>query len=238
LKEKQLLVLLFAFLLLAGMSAQALAVYPGGVDNVTILASQRNTPRNGTAIVGQGGNITWVQVTHNQQTRVWQGFVGNVSGSIALNDAANETLYSWTLINVSGEIFASRNSTVNWNLVSIQNDCTVDESLTGTRSDRVNRTFNASSNVRGYQIVNLVVNASTICAALPFVNNTRQASTTLFENTILTTGTTPNGNKSIYVGWLENGISGFDGQDYNFQLIVPINQTSGFTTYYMYAELD
>jgi hypothetical protein len=175
----------------------------------------------------------------NTQTQVWQGFAGNITGNLVLDDSSGDRFYSWNLSNVSGEIYASRNSTVDWNIINVQNDCTVDESLTGTKSDRVNRTYTASSNTVNFSVGTIAINSSTACATMPFVNGTRQTATNLFENTILTRGNVSNGNQSIYVGILQaNGVAGFDQQEYNFQLLVPVNRTTGFTTYYMYAELD
>ncbi|MEM2915975.1 MAG: hypothetical protein QXT19_01265, partial [Candidatus Woesearchaeota archaeon] len=82
------------------------------------------------------------------------------------------------------------------------------------------------------------INSSTACSALPFVNGSRQKTTNFFENLILRTATGAT-NETIYTGLLEvDGTSGFDGGEYNFQLLVPVNKTTGFTTYYLYAEIE
>jgi hypothetical protein len=71
----------------------------------------------------------------------------------------------------------------------------------------------------------------------------------MFENLILSAehnNATPQqgnfvvgGNQSIYTGILQlNNVHGFDGQMYNFQLLVPVNRTSGFNQYFFYAELN
>ena len=238
-KQKHAILLLFAAFFLAAVAAQVLATYPDGIDNVTILASERKGPKPGLAIVAQAGNVTWLDIGHQQNTKKWQGFVGNISGELVLDDASNDTFYRWNLSTISGEVYASRNCSIDWNLVSTQDDCDVDQSLTGTGSDQVSRTFMPDQNAFAYQVNSLIVNTSTICTAYPNVNDTKQTATTLFENTILTTGTVPNGNNTIYVGNLEDvGVAGFDEQEYNFQLLVPVNKTSGFTTYCLYAELE
>ncbi|MEM4243025.1 MAG: hypothetical protein QXM31_03940, partial [Candidatus Woesearchaeota archaeon] len=84
----------------------------------------------------------------------------------------------------------------------------------------------------------LVVNASSVCTAWPYVNDSKQSGTYLFENTILTAGTVPNGNQSIYVANFEYQTNGFDTLLYDFQMLVPVNRSSKFTTYCLYAELE
>jgi hypothetical protein len=218
-------------------SATAVLSTPEGV-NYTILDSQTKADQSGTQITAQGGNITTLNVASITKTKRWQGFVGNISGQLTLDDAANATLYSWNVTNISGEIYASRNGTIDWTQIAVQNDCEVDEDLTGKGSDRVSKTFDPSANTVNFSVGTIQINSSTACAAWPYINDSKQTTTKLFENIILTRDTTPNGNKSIYVGILQNGVAGFDGQQYNFQLLVPVNKTSGFTTYYLYAEIE
>jgi len=226
-------------LLLLLASAGAVFAVPDGVANISVVSSERKTALNGTSITAQGGNITRLNITMNAPTRTWQGFAGNITGSLALDDASGDRFYSWNLSNVSGEIYASRNGTIDWTLISVQNACTVDEVLTGTGSDRVNRTYTASANTVNFSVGAIEINSSTSCSARPFINSTRQSTTNLFENIIISRGNVPNGNQSIFVGILQGtGVAGFDAQEYNFQLLVPVNRTSGFTTYYMYAELE
>jgi hypothetical protein len=220
-------------------SATAVLAEPEGVTNLTIIASEKRTPTAGGAqIVAQGGNITTLSIAAQSQTKGWQGFVGNFTANLTLEDASGDRIFAWNMTNMSGEIYASRNGTINWNFISVQNDCTVDEELTGKGSDRVSKTFSQSSNTVNFSVGTIQFNSSTSCALRPFINSSKQTTTNLFENIILSRDSTQNGNKSIYVGILENGVSGYDGQQYNFQLLVPVNKTSGFTTYYIYAEID
>lgn len=230
--------LLLAFALTSTYSAVAA---PEGIMNYTQLASQTKQPLAGAPITAQGGNITTLSISMNSQTKTWQGFVGNLSANLTLEDTTGDKMYFWNVTNISGEIYASRNGTIDWNYISVQNDCAVDEDLTGKGSDRVSKTFDPSSNTVNFSVGTIAINSSTSCSALPNVNNTKQKQlgTNLFENVILTRGTTPNGNQSIYVGILQDsGVNGFDGQMYNFQLLLPVNRTSGFTTYYLYAEIE
>jgi hypothetical protein len=220
------------------------AAVPEGVDEVTILSSERRTappPRN---ISAQGGNISRIRVNASQTTPAWQGFAGNISGQIVLDDASGDRFYRWNLTNISGEIYASRNSTLVFTSIFAVNDCTVDEIFTGSGvRDRVNRTYFSNSNFVNFSVGTIAINTTTACAAYPFVNSSLQATTKLFQNTILTPdGNLLNGsqiNNSIYAGILQDfGVAGFDFQHYNFQLLVPVNRTSTFLQYSIYAELD
>jgi hypothetical protein len=234
--------LLFASLFLAGAAAQVLATYPEGIENYTIISAQSRTPKAaGVPIVAEAGNVTWLAITSLQKTKSWQGFVGNMTGGLVLDDVTNDTMYSWNLSNLSGQLYASQNCSIDWTAISIQNVCSVDNALTGPGSDSVSRTYTMDGNAISYQVYDLVVNTSSVCTAYPYVNDSKQTSTTLFENTILTTGTTPNatsGEYSIYVANFEMQVNGFDQGLYDFQMLVPVNKTSKFTTYCLYAELD
>jgi len=53
------------------------------------------------------GNITQLTITGISQTRAWQGFWGNVSGWITLDDAQNYTFYNWSAAEPRGFVYAS-----------------------------------------------------------------------------------------------------------------------------------
>ncbi len=220
-------------------SSGAVLALPEGLDNITAIDSQTRTAKTGAPITAQGGNITWLNVSIRSQTTAWQGFVGNLSNSgLVLDDASGDRFYSWNLSNVSGEIYASRNASIYWYNIYPQNDCAVDEALTGRGSDRVSRTFTASANTVNFSVGTIDINSSTACSVLPFVNGSRQTTTNFFENIILNTATGAL-NSTIYAGILQaDGTAGFDHGYYNFQLLVPVNRTTGFTIYYLYAEIE
>ncbi len=224
------------------MTATAVWAAPEGVDNITVLSSERRTSPVAANLTAQGGNITRLNIVSRSQTGAWQGFAGNVSGSLVLDDASGDRFYLWNVTNISGEIYASRNGTLSFATIFPVNNCTIDESLTGGGADRVSRTYFNNTNTVNFSVGTIAINSSTACSARPFINST-QAATNLFENIILTTEVSGNVtatlNTSIYTGILAgSNINGFDGQHYNFQLLVPVNRTSGFTTYFFYAELN
>jgi len=238
-----------ALLIVVSLALISIALaLPEGASTTTILSSERKGAQVAVNLTAQGGNITRINISVNVQTAVWQGFAGNISGSIVLDDASGDRFYAWSLFNISGEIYASRNGSVNFNSVFPQNNCTIDEPLTGTGSDRVNRTYNQSANTVNFSVGLIQINASSACSTRPYVNSSFPSSN-LFENLILSpehNNASPQqgnfvsgGNQSIYTGILQlTGVHGFDGQMYNFQVLVPVNRSTGFNTYFFYAELN
>jgi hypothetical protein len=237
--------ILFGIVFVLGTYAAIAFAAPEGVSSVVVRDSERRTA-NSTNVSAQGGNITRLNVTVSVQTSAWQGFAGNISGNLVLDDASGDRFFAWTLFNVSGEIYMSRNNTLNFNTVYPTINCSVDQTgMTGIGADRTNRTYIAFFNARNFSVGTIVINSSTACAARPYVNSSNQTSTILYENIILNSETNNESffnktiNNTIYVGILElDGTTGFDGQQYNFQLLVPVNKSTTFSTYAVYAELD
>lgn len=101
------LVVLFSFLPIV------LAVEPFGAS-VAAGTPQRapaDTAGNATAFAG---NITALTISGYSTTQTWQGYFGNVTGTIQLANAADNVLYNWTLASPSGEIYGSTNSSISW----------------------------------------------------------------------------------------------------------------------------
>ena len=246
-RQRTALLLLVVGFLLTISVIQALGA-PEGASSVVIVSSERRTVPNASNVTAQAGNITRLSVTANRQTAAWQGFAGNISGSIVLDDSSGDRFFAWSLFNISGEIYASRNGSINFNNIFPHNNCTIDETgMTGAaNADRTNRTYNRSANTVNFSVGNIQINSTTACSVKPYVNSTTPVGN-LFENLILTpeSANTTNqsdqqqANQSIYVGILQlTNVHGFDGQMYNFQLLVPVNRTAVFNTYFFYAEVE
>ena len=222
--------LLVAFIIMLGASALAAYAEPEGA-NVVLGTEERGnitiTPGNATAA---GGNITPVNLTSTTITEAWHGFYGQVAGNITLEDSAGFRMYAWAFNATGGEVYASRSNAVAWATIAAENDCTTDEALTGTGSDRTNLTFTPSANTV-FNVGTTVIAAGSACATNTYVNSTAQAAT--FEEVIL--DDTAN---IVYTGLLENNAQGFDNGNYDFQIIVPDNRTTAVETYYFYAELS
>ncbi|MBI3027273.1 hypothetical protein HYY70_04100 [Candidatus Woesearchaeota archaeon] len=75
---------------------------PVGPDTITIAGSGRRTNNSGSlSLQAQAGNVTALVISSVRATQAWQGYYGNITGTIALDDANNNTLYDWSLPNPS-----------------------------------------------------------------------------------------------------------------------------------------
>jgi len=207
-------------------SAVAYAV-PNGA-NVNVQGSETKSSDAASSHGAFGGNITEVNLDQNSQTLVWQGYFGEVSGALVLEDASGDVLYNWTATLAEGEVYASQSNNVTWASIAAQNDCTTDESLTGTGNDRVNNTFTASSNSE-FLVGGTTIAANSACKTNTLANG---AVTADFEEVLLT-----DGSNTVYASIMENNVAGFDAATHDFQMIVPEDNDGTTTTYYFYMEL-
>ncbi len=217
--------LIIGILILAAMTVMAYAQPLGASTQVgTPQTITSGTPGNATA---QGGNITLVNLTGRGRVNAWQGFYGQVSGNFSLEDTTGDVLYAWDITNHTGEVFASRFSTIDFTTVAGVTTCTVDEDLTGNGRERTNRTFTNAT-------VNFTIGTVSIteaCRTYTYVSN---ATSTNWEEIIINaTGVT-----SIYVVKINESTPVFDGTSQDYQMIVPDNRTAATTVYYFYAEFD
>ncbi|MBU1959559.1 hypothetical protein KJ680_14245, partial [bacterium] len=111
--------ILVAVFMAAAMLLKIVAAYPTepiGPHLLTVQKSTRllNTSYGPKTTWAEAGNITELSINATSATKSWQGYYGNISGKLTLDDSTNNTLYDWTDLEPRGEIFASINSSVNW----------------------------------------------------------------------------------------------------------------------------
>jgi len=117
-----------SFLIVALTSITVLAL-PFGAQN-TVVKSERSpadTPSNDSALAG---NVTELTITGYSITQSWQGYFGNVSGTIQLTDASDNVFYNWSLASPQGEVYASTNDSLAWTNIQCFNF-----TATGTYAD-------------------------------------------------------------------------------------------------------
>ncbi len=219
---KALIAIAMALIMVAAAFAQ-----PVGAGVQTGTPVTKSFISSGT-IGAQGGNATTLSATTETQTLSWQGFYGEVSANMSLENSNGSVLYSWTNA-TNGTIYLSRKAAVNFANITAVNVCTVDESITGTGSARVNNTFRSSNNTE-LIVGGTVIPPGTACAMNSYVNNASQSSA--FEEIILT----DDGVTTIYATQIEENAPGFDGQPHDWQALVPSNLTT--LTYYVYVEFE
>ena len=271
-KLKALVGLMF-FIIIAASIAIAQAV-PEGPSTLTKDESTRRVAYPAPTLTAYAGNVSHLTVFGQTVTQTWQGYVGNVTGSITLDDGDNFTLYNWTLSDPEGEIYATHLSTVTWttgnilcwnwssstgsylSLYEMEHGATSPAyfglGLESTDVDGVDETFtyNGSGVLGGGSHDNFYVAGQLIQGNVtrsaggsgggpcPHVNLFNSSGGGLFQEVILydTANTGP-----IYASILRSNADGYDGTEWDFEMIVGENGHDGntsTTTYYFYVELE
>ena len=240
------------------------AVEPTGAS---INAAAPQTAPNDTASSNPayGGNITRADFTGYSTTRSWQGYFGNVTGTIQLADSNDKVLYNWTLANPEGEVYASTNSTITWGNIQCFN-----YTSTGTLADDtgqagatsrfgINLTtletrFNMSSDdVDGVNETFTLVGAGTHdqfftasrqfdigeCWNSRIFSNVGLGESNKYEEVLLYEPATTS---LIFTAIIEEtSVLGYDGGDNDFEMLVLENghgTDTAATTYYFFVELE
>lgn len=214
-----------------------LAANPVPPNSVTVLSNETSNASTSGAIVNiSGGYIATLNVSTRTQNLRWKAFVGYISGRFALDDATGSTIYDWSNTNTTGEIYATRNgTTIAWAGINCSNITTLETeniNMNLTNSfDNITATFSNTSHA-GFFVGSNQIFANSCRATHTYVNNA--TSNSFAEVALYTQGTT------IFTTILENDVTGFDGNAYDFQMIVPENGAQGFsgsTAYYLYVEI-
>jgi hypothetical protein len=234
----------FAFAVVFAVVAFAQTVHaapnpPVYLDTLSSSSRQLPSTSNGT-ISAQGGNITQVNIEAITITKSWQGYYGNITGNIVLEDGNNNSFYSWgNSSSMAGEVYATRNSTIQWQNIRCLNGAerTAEETYLGQfagSGDSITNTFNKTAHPSFY------------VGTVPIGNNT------CFSTNVNVNGSTQNdsfyqlllsddANNSVYTTIIENKKNAFNGQIADFQLMVGENEHTGNegpTSYYFFVELS
>ncbi len=230
--------LLFGILLLLLLIHFVFAANPVGPDSITINSNETKGASSAQMINISGGRILSMNVTATTQDPRWKAFVGNVIGSFTLDDGDGATIYNWTLSSITGRIYATRNdSTISWGDIgcATTNDMeTENVNMNHTNSgDNITATF--SDTTHDLFWVGSTSIGANLCPTLnTYVNNATQDNS--FEEMVL-----DDGSNIVYATIIEeNETAGYDGEFYDFQMIVPENGAPSFTgatAYYLYVEI-
>jgi len=103
------------------LSVTGLAVEPFGAN-----VEQESSTRALEDIAGNNsnaiaGNVTELTIFSYSITQAWQGYFGNVTGSIILADNNDNIMYNWSVASPQGEIYASTNNSLFWGYVQCFN---------------------------------------------------------------------------------------------------------------------
>lgn len=237
-KESMLLVFLalaFFLILFIGIIS---AVDPVGPDSIVYNSNETKNAASAQMVNLSGGRILSMNITAGVQNPRWKAFVGNVIGSFTLDDEGGSTIYDWTLATITGRIYSTRTSgAVSWAGIECANNTTMEQenSVLNHTGDSDNITATFDDNTHDLFWVGTVSISDNSCPTLnTYVSNSSQD--TLFQEMVLYDGTA----NIVYATIIEEDEVGYDGETYDFQMIVPENGTPGFnsaTAYYLYIEL-
>ncbi len=259
--QRKNVVVLFLFALVF-MTYGVMAVEPFGATPTVINSSRApaDTAGNNSAIAG---NVTELTISGFSNTQSWQGYVGNVSGTIQLADVNDNVLYNWSLASPQGEIYASTNTSLSWTYVQCLNfsaDGTYASdtaqagatSLFGTNLtqleaayniitddvDGVNETFTLLGSGHDLFYTNNLQFSSGECRNTRIFNNTGAGADNQFEEALLYD---PVSRAVIFASILDEDALGFDNKPHDFEMLV-LEDGHGTnvatTTYFFWVELE
>jgi len=229
----------FVICVVISNSFEAIAT-PTGL-NISYNVTDTIEPSEAASLTTAGGSFTTMILNGTFQTERWKAYVGNISGSLTLEDSNSKSIYDWDLAIITGEIYVSRESQINWSTINCSepNEITAEESvlnINSSLSDSINNTFNTTTHKSFYVGTVKISNGS--CRAIStYVNDSAQevSESSFFQEVLLSD---IDGN-IVYTTIIEDSEAGYDLASYNFQLIVPEDPTSSNPhTYYFFAEIS
>ncbi|MFA5764470.1 MAG: hypothetical protein WC915_06710 [archaeon] len=254
--------LFVAFLIFLINITLVLAVEPFGA-NVNNLNSERSPADSAQGIPAIAGNVTELSINGFSVTQSWQGYFGNVTGTIQLADNGDNVMYNWSLASPEGEIYASTNDSINWNYVQCLNfdsdgtyaddtanlggtsahgtNLTILENMFGIFSDDVdgvNETFPLLGSGHNTFYTNNLEFSEGECRNTQIFSNSGQGEDNKFEEVLLYE---PTSYSVLFASLLNENVLGFDNSSHDFEMLVLENGHStdtATTTYYFWVELE
>ncbi|MBW2972299.1 hypothetical protein KY359_04655 [Candidatus Woesearchaeota archaeon] len=239
-------------LLMSAAYAQTIPTQPEGPTALDVLETSRRAPVAGSTVQALAGNVTQLSINGNTVTQTWQAYYGNVSGTILLDDALNNTIYNWAVASPEGEIYASESPIdfTHGNVFCYDFNATDSgypafntlseyEALLGLDSDDadgIDETFTEGTNYDVFYVGSYYVNST--CPTTQMYDQNEVQDPDKFQEVLLYDNTS---NRMVYTAILEQDAQGFKGEYWDFEMIVGENGHDGdttTTTYYFYVELE
>ena len=212
---------------------------------------QRGYTASAATAPAYAGNVTQLDIVSQTITQGWQGYYGQVSGTIVLDDSQNNSIYAWDIASPEGEIYATRSAaSITWtagNVVcaNITHVGTEETALNfnldgGQDADGINETFSYSTHqgfnvsAKGFEPGECNFTVST------YVNDTAPGGNypRAFNETLLYSRSE---SAMVYAALLNNDQYGFNESLWDFQMLVAEDghqSDTTSTTYYFYVELS
>ena len=248
---------IFLIFAVVAISALVLAV-PNGPSIKAGATTRRNSSLDnttgGTNEQAQAGNLTRLTINSTSVTNRWQGYYGNVTTQITLDDGNNYTLYDWASASPRGEVYASNgsaNGAVTWSSVfcfnytnnlsdevpsNVQkfNGTDLEQTLGSNIYDKdsVNTTFNSTYSGT-FQVGSITINGASGCRKADLYSNDLYQQS-LFQEVLLT-----DNDSIIYTSIINQDQTGFQGAPVDFEMLVGENgDLPAATLYYFFVELS
>jgi hypothetical protein len=183
-----------------------------------------------------GGALTTLKLNFTQQNFRWKAYIGNVSGRYVLQDSSNYSIYDWTLSSTSGEVYATRASSVSWSAAACATPAQITTEQTAinqnsSNTDTIVATFDAKLH-DSFTVGTVNIAADSCNSTATNVNSGSQ--TAVFQEVLLH----DQASAFVYASILDYNTTGYNTLRYDFQMIVPEDDiTAGNTGYYFYVEL-
>jgi hypothetical protein len=234
------------------------AIVPQGPDSTTEGAATTKAAVTGDTVTATAGNINSLVLTATTVTQTWQGYYGNITGVISLEDASGNPLYNWSLDDPEGLIFATTKTTapdwadvVCWDQSSVDTDnyYTLAEyrsalGLVDADVDDIDTTFTDQNHAVMY-FAGVTISANSCDSVAYLFNSSGEKEAGVFVETLLYDPDAVDGSGDgdiIFTAIIEDGaVDGFNDIDNDFQLMVGENghnSNAGTTTYYIYAYIE
>jgi hypothetical protein len=249
-------VLLLSLLLSLSACFAIAATSPEGPTTLDIASTSRRTAVASPTLNALAGNVTQLTVQGLTVTQTWQGYYGNVTGTITLDDASNNTMYDWTLASPEGEIYAAT-STIDWTSGNVKcydyNYSQVGDSSYVTLAelesglnvatddiDGIDETFKEAQTYESFYVGEYqITNASMLCPTTQTYTGSETKDASSFQEVILYDNST---DVHVYTAIIEETEPvGFNDYAWDFQMLVAEdghNGDTGTTPYYFYVELE
>lgn len=187
---------------------------------------------NQTNMTAEGGNVTLLGINGDQQSVIWQGYFGSVSGGLVLANSDGDSFYDWSAVAPSGEIMASREIITDWSDINCTNQTELYEEefrldITNSSSDGINDTFKNNT----HPVFDIGYTTLNGCRSTLTDNST--TNNAVFWNVLLNSDE----NTTVYVAIIDNNQVGFNGSVVDYQLLVPTNWSTGVAQYNLYIDI-
>lgn len=236
-KNKIMSLLILASLVL--MAGYALS-QPTGAD-IRFNQSETKNASPAEYLNTSGGSFTTIILYGESQNLKWKAYAGNVTGALVLDDADDYSIYQWEQTTLTGQVYASRNNSVEWSSIGCANVTHVaneEDYMNHTTSafDSINNTFKYNTH-KSFSVGTEPILNSTCKATYTWVNDAAQSPS---ENAKFQEVLLYDGSSLVYTTFINDDTVGFNAKTYDFQMIVAERGVGGYaaTPYYFYVELQ